>query len=144
MHLKLSAKLEKTSNSFLRFLLCCFIFCSKVKKNLMTNLLFSFIFLKQIPKHLHPTHTPHSDKTCEPSDCFFFKGNNFGNFLMQPAGNQCSFWSQDQGRCKCCLYRRRIVKPFPAPFKCLITLTFIWQRILFCGVYFFPLFLKMG
>lgn len=59
-------------------------FFSKVKKKKsMTKFLFTFISLKQAPKSLHPTHTPHTDKTCEPPDCFFFfflKGNNYRNF----------------------------------------------------------------
>lgn len=51
----------------------------------MTNLLFSFISLRQAPKHNTPTHLT----VTNPVNLLmaFFKKNNFGNFLMHATGN---------------------------------------------------------
>lgn len=47
-----------------------FIFCSKVKNKINNK---PVISLQQTPKPLHPSHTPHTDKTCEHPDCFFLR-----------------------------------------------------------------------
>lgn len=58
--------------NFRKHRMICFLkFCSKVKKMFNDKSCSQHYSFKVNSQCLHPTHTPHTEKTCEPPDCFF-------------------------------------------------------------------------